>query len=137
MSTKYSNFTKSTRKTSGNTLRYDGFMGGISKDLHKQAKRAITMASTHVMKKLKEKTTQKFGAGSNITKGVGKKMLKTTGIVGIGPPAQAAHLIEFGTDPRYKESGGYTGYIVPDPFVIPTYVEEVPAVEKILSKEWF
>jgi len=131
------NFSHKVRKASGNILNYESFMGDISKDLHRYAKDAVRKAGKHVKSKLKQKSTQKFGASSNITKGIGSKFLKTTSIVGVGPPAHAAHLIEFGTDDRFQKSGHPTGHIAPDPFVFPTYAEESPAVVAILSKEWF
>ena len=125
------------KKFKAKNLLYESFLADIDREMNKAARRQRTKAGKHVKKKLKQKTTQKFGADSNITKGIGLKNLKKTTIVGVGPPAQAAHLIEFGTDERYHESGKYTGRIKADPFMIPVYREESPVVQQILAKEWF
>lgn len=133
----YSNFKKSSRLSSGSTLRYEGFLGDIDKEINKIARQRRIIAGNHVKKELRKVCVQKFGVDSGITKGIGSKQLKNTSIVGVGPPAQAAHLIEFGTDERYQRKGKFTGRIKKDPFVFPVYVAEAPTVEKILSEEWF
>ena len=126
---------------SGKNFKYESFMGDIIKDMNKAERQQRTKAAKHVKKKLKQKTTQKFSADSNITKGIGYKNLKRTSIVGVGPPAQAAHLIELGTDERYhktgRQKGKYTGRIKADPFIFPVFREETNAVIQILSEEWF
>ena len=133
----YSNFKKNTRIASGRTLRYESFLGDIDKEINAIARKKRIKAGNHVKEKLRQAATQKFGADSNIVEGIGSKQLKTTSIVGVGPPAQAAHLIEFGTDERYQRKGKYTGKIKKDPFVFPVYIAETPEVERILSEEWF
>ena len=133
----YSNFKKSSRLASGNTLKYESFLGDIDKEINAIARKRRIIAGNHVKKKLRQVASQKFGASSNITKGIGSKQLKTSSVVGVGPPAQAAHLIEFGTDERYQRKGKYTGRIKKDPFVFPVYIAEAPEVERILSEEWF
>lgn len=128
---------RTNRKFTGKTLRYESFLGDIDKEMRKAERRQRIKAGRHVKKKLKEKCTDKFGADSDITKGIGSKNLKTSTIVGIGPPGQAAHLVEFGTDERYQQSGKHTGRIIADPFVFPVYVAETPKVVSILREEWF
>ena len=118
-------------------VKYKSFLGDVEKEMSKVEKRQRVKAANRVRKELRKVTALKFGAGSDITKGVGSRNMKNTSIVGVGPPAQAAHLIEFGTDERYQLSGKYTGRINPDPFVFPTYVKMVPEVRRILSEEWF
>jgi hypothetical protein len=112
-------------------------MGDIDKEINKAMRRQRIKAGNHVKRKLRARCREKFGAESNITKGIGSKHLKTATIVGVGPPAQAAHLVEFGTDERYQKNGKHTGRIKKDPFVFPVYVEESGAVRKILEEEWF
>lgn len=137
----YSNY----RISSGN-LKYESYLKDIDKEINKVSRRQRLKAGRYVKKKLREKSVQRFGADSNITKGIGSKNLKAVTIVGIGPPAQAAHLIEFGTDTRYHgqnskmNKGGkrwYTGHVKAKPFVEPTYRESAPRVQAILSEEWF
>jgi hypothetical protein len=49
--------------------------------------------------------------------------------VSIVPRHNLAHLFEFGTGPRYRQSGGYTGIMAPRPFVW-------PAVDRLLPEMW-
>ena len=129
------------RRITGRSLKFESFMGDIDKELQRISRKRRTEAAAHVKKKLKQKTTQRFGAGSGITEGVGSKHMKSVSLVGIGPPGQHAHLIEFGTDDRYhlsgKRKGRYTGHINADPFVEPVYRAEASTVRKIMTKEWF
>lgn len=126
-----------------NKISYQSFMGSISKDMRRLEKEARSKAGTHVRKALRRVCSSLFGSDSNITKGVGKRDQKTVTLVGVGPPAQAAHLIEFGTEERFHSEDSKfgpnhpTGKIDAKPFVVPTYEAEAPAVKEILSKEWF
>jgi hypothetical protein len=49
--------------------------------------------------------------------------------VQVGPTHPLGHLFEFGTGPRYRNSGGYTGIMGPRPFVW-------PAVDRLLPDMW-
>lgn len=119
------------------TLKFDSFFNDIERDLERVAKDRRIKAAAHVKKKLRRKAKQKFGSGSDITKGVGHKHLKRVSLVGIGPPGHHAHFIEFGTDGRYTKDGKYKGFVKADPFVVPTYKEESDAVRRIMSEVWF
>lgn len=126
-------------------LKYTSFLDEIEKDFKKEEKAARAVAAKHLRKKLKEKTVERFGTDSNITKGVRMQNLKHISLVGIGPPGYQAHLIEFGTDERYQKSGKPTGQITSrrkhgprnNAFVMPTFNEETKAIMEILSREWF
>lgn len=125
------------RKISGKNLRFESYLGDIEKEMNKQEKKARAKAGRHVRKKLKVKAVQRFGIDSDITKGIGLKNLPRVTLVGVGPPAQAMHLIEFGTDARFTKSGKATGHVKAKPLIIPTLEEEAVTVGQILNKEWF
>lgn len=109
----------------------------VIKEMRKAERRQRTKAARYMHKKLKQEAQSRFGAESDITKGVVYRHDKEASLVGMGPPAYAAHLIEFGTDSRYTKSGKPTGYIRADPFVFPTFDREAAATIQILSEAWF
>jgi len=122
-----------------NKIKFDSYFKDIEKELDKQERAKRFKATKYLKKKLKQKAVQRFGADSNITKGVlsKNKILPRESIVGLGDPAQHAHLIEFGTDNRFQKNGKGTGHVSADPFVFPLFNAEAGNVERILQEEWF
>jgi len=120
------------------------------KDIDKADKEVRIEASKHLIKKMKEKVSDKYFKGyhsqpgeppgshtGNLKKGIGyadsEKNHETK--VGVGPPAYHAHLMEFGTDVRFVK-GKNVGRVLPRPFVLSTFDEETEAVKRILSRKW-
>lgn len=125
----------------------------VIKDIEKGEFNARKRAAQHLRKKMRQKVSSKTKSASgnppgrgtgNLRKGIiyvnGKERTK----VGVGPPAQHAHLLEFGTEERYvKKINGkklskpkYVGRVLPRPFVFPTFDEERTTVERIMSETW-
>lgn len=122
-------------------------MGQLEKGQEKQLDRAATYLRNKirdkVSKKIKSKPSDPPGLQTgNLKKGI--KFVREPGrrLVGVGKPASHAHLLEFGTGPRfvknYRGKGGtvFVGAISPRPFIVPTFEEEKDATEKILSEPW-
>ena len=118
-------------------VSFHSYLKDIQRDLDKFERKARMKAARFLKKKLKEKTTSLFGASSNITKGINHKHTKFSSLVGFGPKAYAAHLIEFGTDSRFKKSGKGTGHIAANPWIFRTMESNSLAVMKILQEAWF
>jgi hypothetical protein len=121
--------------------------------LEKSQGRALDNASQYLVKKIKAKLnktgTSKPGEppakkSGNLIKGT-KFVRRGTDnrLIGFGPPAQAAHLMEFGTRDRvvqnYMGKKGVVknvGKVEPRPFFLSTCEEERENVEKVLSEKW-
>lgn len=120
------------------------YINEVIRDLEKTEDRRILEASLHVEKKLKENTRAAWKRHTgNLQKGIGHKKLPHAMLVGYGPPAFHAHLLEFGTQHRVvknymghrgREKG--VGKIVAHPVIFPTFEQEAPEVERILSEPW-
>lgn len=120
-------------------LDFKSNLDAVNRKLEQAERRQRVRAAQHLKKALKATAVGRFGAESDITKGVGTqhKHADSESLVGMGPPAYAAHLIEFGTDLRYKSDGRATGRVAAMPFVFPTFARESAEVVAILSEEWF
>ena len=133
-------------------LKYQNFSKSIITDFKKKEKSATTKAAQHVKKKMKEKVSnsglsqpgQPPGKDTgDLQKGIDYQPISHAVLVGVGPPAYHAHLLEFGTQMRtvknYHGKDGVqvsSGRVEPRPFVFPTFEEETPEVERILSEKW-
>lgn len=107
----------------------------VQKELERSDRESRTKAAKHVLKVLRRKAKARYGKG-NYYKGLRYKHENDITKIGAGPPAYHAHLIEFGTDPRFKESGKPTGKMPANPLIIPTLDEETETVGNILVTEW-
>lgn len=55
----------------------------------------------------------------------------------VGPRVRHAHLVEFGTGPRYTKSGRYTGQVAPRPFMRPAWeAQKGRALEIVREELW-
>jgi hypothetical protein len=136
-------------------VRLESYIREVIRDIDKAEKRVRTKAAQHLFKKMKEKVNDQYFKGyhsipgeppgkmtGNLQKGIGAKDIDSQykTLVGVGPPAHHAHLLEFGTVERYTPvKNGKTrrsGRVAPRPFVFPTIVEEAENVGKILSERW-
>lgn len=126
--------------------KLESFINDAIKDIDLAEKKVRMQASNHLVKKMKEKVSDKYFKGShsrageapgvftgNLKKGIGLKDNPNAHEtqVGVGPPAYHAHLLEFGTVERPGK-----GRILPRPFVMPTFEEEKEVVGVILSQKW-
>ncbi len=123
-------------------FKYTSFIKDINKELEKIEYRQRSKAARFLSGKLKQTATERFGSGSDITKGIGHINNKDSSRVGVGPKAYAAHLIEFGTDKRFTTKGigsgpKGTGHIQAKPFVFPTFDDNAQEVVNIMQEVWF
>ncbi len=124
----------------------------IIKEMSISERRSLIAAGSYLKKKLKEKVSSKGISlpgnppgrdKGDLIKGIDYQPIEHAVLVGVGPPAYHAHLLEFGTQLRtvknYRGHEGVevsSGKIEPRPFLVPTFDEEVEEVEKILSENW-
>lgn len=129
----------------------------ILKDLEASQEKLLDRAAMHMKKAIREKIKNKKisnpgdppgRSSGDLLKGVtigkrGKDVNSSYRVVGMGPPAHHAHLLEFGTVPRTvknymgkKGKAVSSGRVLPRPFMRPTFEEEAENVENILSKPW-
>jgi len=123
----------------------------VCADLDKAQERELDKAAAYLRQKLKDKVSKKRISlpgeppgrqSGNLKKGI--KFTREPGnrFIGVGSPAQHAHLLEFGTGPRlvknYRGKGmsKLVGPQAPRPFIIPTFEEESDNIKKILSEQW-
>ena len=127
-------------------FKFTSFIKEVNKDLLKAEKRQIKKAAKHLVSKMKKKVNMRGHSqpgqapskrGGNLKKGIGYKIIgNDLVLVGYGPPAQHAHLMELGTKDRQTKTGKNTGKVSKRPVLIPTFEEEAGPVEKILSEKW-
>ena len=122
----------------------------VIKDLDKTELKRRTEAAQHLVRVMKAKVNKRGksvsgGPPSRVTgdlfRGIVYKNLEHVTYAGLGPPAYHGHLLEFGTKERKTKKGPGSGprgsgHVEPRPFVFPTFQEEAPAVEEILSRQW-
>lgn len=116
----------------------------IFDDLDKAEKKRLSTAARYVVKKVKENVRRTWKKQSgNLLKGVVNKPLQHAQLVGYGPPAYHAHMLELGTVKRtvknYMGKKGVAvsvGHIKPKPVLFPTFEQEAGEVENILAKAW-
>jgi HK97 gp10 family phage protein len=120
------------------------YIDKVIKDLERSENNKLIAAAKHVAEKLKENVKKQWKQHTrNLQKGVGYKKLPHAVLVGYGPPASHAHLLEMGTQHRVvKNYMGHKGWevsagkITPHPVIFPTFEQETPEVERILSEPW-
>ena len=126
-----------------NKFTFKSFVGDVEKDMIKEEKRIIKEAAVHVKDKMKIKVSKKgrsvpgmppgFNVG-NLKKGIEFKVMnRDSALVGLGPPAQHGHLLEFGTMVRRTKKGVTKGKVVARPFLVPTFADEADTVKKIMQ----
>jgi len=116
----------------------------IISDLDKAEGTRLIQAAKYIKTKLKENVRKvHHKITGNLEKGIDYQALEHSVLVGYGPPAYYAHMLEFGTVRRtvknYLGAPGVevkVGYIKPTPVIFPTFDQESGAVEEILSKPW-
>jgi hypothetical protein len=125
------------------------FIPQVIKDLEKAQEKQLDECAKHMKKKTIKKIKSKFKKRTgDLIKGVktgrrGKDVDSSYRIVGFGPPAHQAHLLEFGTAPRtvknYQGRKGVAvqvGQVKATHFFREVFEEEVQPIENILSKQW-
>jgi hypothetical protein len=120
------------------------YINEVIRDLEKSEKKRLNEAAVHLVKKLKENVKKQWKRHSgDLLKGIGHKELQHAQLVGYGPPAFHAHLLEMGTEHRvvknYFGKQGVkkeVGKIKAHPVIFPTFEQETSAVEEILSRPW-
>lgn len=132
-----------------NKSTYKSFVKDIFSDMKEIESETLREASKHVRKKMKKKVSKKVKSMpgmppglnvGNLKKGIKfeiqKSFIGKVAFVGVGPPAQHAHLLEFGTIERHTKKGVSKGKVLARPFVIPTFDEESEAVKRIMMGQF-
>lgn len=120
------------------------YINEVIRDLERAEKKRLLEAARHVVGKLKENTRKQWKRHTgNLQKGIGHKELPHAVLVGYGPPAFHAHLLELGTQHRvvknYLGAPGVevkVGRIKARPVIFPTFEQETAEVERIISIPW-
>ncbi|MBN1604620.1 MAG: HK97 gp10 family phage protein [Chitinispirillaceae bacterium] len=130
-------------------FKFTSYLKDVQRDLDKGEKRNRKKAAAHLVSKLKENLSKEYPAGTasppgaapglvsgDYKKGIGSKDIGNATLVGVGPPAYHAHLLEFGTEDRFTKDGTFRGRVEPRPVVYPTFEAEADEVKKILSEPY-
>ena len=98
-------------------LAGQGVASGMRRALQPVAAAARSYAPGSLSERIRIAPTIKAGqqAQSLEKPGKGKRVMY------VGATAPHAHLVEFGTGPRYQKSGKYVGIMTPDPFLRPAW----------------
>lgn len=127
--------------------KYKSYLDKVLKDMDKAEKKNLKKAASHVAKKLRQKLKVTAGrslpgqppgkVSGELIKGVRYKVInRDSALVGFGPPAYHAHLMEFGTRIRKTKKGVNKGHVLPRPALIPVFNEEAKNVINIMSEPW-
>jgi hypothetical protein len=142
--------------------KFTSYISGIQKEIDKISSEKTRDASEYLVDKIRTKisgTTRSLPgrppatSSGSLIKGVAyKKTSPTTALVGFVPPAQHAHLMEFGTKTRVNKSyikinpiskkvrkkytGRNLGKVDKRPFILPTFEEEKENIKKLMSTGW-
>lgn len=131
-----------------NQVVIKSFAKQIEKDLKKARRAKLQKAGQHVRKAIRDKIKYKRISqpgeppgrfSGNLYKGIKYEVQEEEDavLVGAGPPAYHAHLLEFGTERRtVGKTGKDAGRVEARPFLLPTFEEEKEEIERILSEEW-
>lgn len=98
-------------------LAGQGVSSGMRRALQPVAAAARSYAPGSLSERIKIAPTIKAGqmAQSLEKPGKGRRVMY------VGATAPHAHLVEFGTGPRYQKNGKYVGIMTPDPFLRPAW----------------
>ena len=98
-------------------LASQGVTSGLRRALQPVAQTARAYAPGSLSGRIRIAPTIKAGqqAQSLAKPGKGRRVMY------VGATAPQAHLVEFGTGPRYHKSGKYVGFMTPDPFLRPAW----------------
>jgi len=125
---------------------FKSYVKQINNEIDAVARGRTKEASVYLVGKIKDKLKDK--RRSQIGQPPGKRsgdLLRgikynitgnETALVGVGPPAQHAHLLEFGTQERHTKSGKYTGRVLRRPFLLSTFLEESDNIRKMMGISW-
>lgn len=129
-----------------NEFTIKSYIKDIEKEIQQAEREKLKKAAQHVHKKIRDKIKHRRISqpgeppgrySGNLYKGIGYSVGKDEAIVGTKPPANHAHLLEFGTEQRtVKKTGKDAGKVVARPFLLPTFDEEKETVKNILSEKW-
>lgn len=125
---------------------FKSYVKQINKDLESISKERIKESAKYLQGKIKDKIKNKNISqpgqppgkrSGDLLKGI-KYDIKDneTALIGVGPPASHAHLLEFGTMERRKKDGRPTGRMIKRPFLLPTFIEESGNIRKMMSGYW-
>lgn len=111
-------------------LAGQGVTAGLRKALQPVAAAARSYAPGGLDRRIRIAPTIKAGqAPQSLAKpGKGRRVMY------VGATAPHAHLVEFGTGPRYHKSGKFVGIMTPDPFLRPAWDANKDEVLATLSK---
>lgn len=80
-----------------------------------------------------------IGVSSKLTRNQAREMRGQTGrdvqFMYVGPQWASAHLVEFGTGPRFKKNGQFVGAMPPQPFMRPAWDQNRDAVLARLTED--
>lgn len=133
-----------------NEFAFKSFVKSVEREIDKAERKKIQHAAKHMQKKIRDKIKTKRlsqpgeppgRVSGNLHKGIRYQITKEGGeygaLVGAGPPAYHAHLLEFGTEHRtVEETGKDAGRVVARPFLLPTFDEEKEYIKLMMMERW-
>lgn len=98
---------------------------GITRRALTRALEPVAEAARALAPRDEGKLAAHIGVSSRLTRRQAREMRGQTGrdvqFMYVGPEWASAHLVEFGTGPRFKKSGQYVGVMPPQPFMRPAW----------------
>ena len=133
-----------------NQFEMKSFVKAIQKDLDKMEREKVQHAAKYLQGKIRDKIKTKRISqpgeppgrfSGNLHKGIRYKIYKEGSeygaLVGAGPPAYHAHLLEFGTEQRtVGKTGKDAGKVEARPFLLPTFDEEKEHIKLMMMERW-
>lgn len=98
---------------------------GVTRRAMTRALEPVAEAARSLAPRDEGKLAAHIGVSSRLTKRQSREMRglagRDTQFMYVGPEWASAHLVEFGTGPRFKKSGAYVGVMPPQPFMRPAW----------------
>ncbi len=134
-----------------NQFEMKSYVKAIQRDLDKLEREKVQHAAKYLQGKIRDKIKTKRISqpgeppgrfSGNLHKGIRYKTFKEGSeygaLVGAGPPAYHAHLLEFGTEERtVNKTGKDAGKVEARPFLLPTFEEEREYIKLMMMERWF
>lgn len=112
---------------------------GVTRRALTRALEPVAAAARGMAPKDTGKLAENIGVSSRLTKAQARQARGTTSrdtqTLYVGPEWASAHLVEFGTGPRYHKSGKFVGVMPPQPFMRPAWDHNRHAVLDRLTDE--
>ena len=123
-----------------NTFKLESFGKEFEKELNKGERRQRMKAVKVFKDAVEQEILANLDRDGHLLKGLTQTDYTHATLVGIGPPAYHALIVELGSYVsgvrKSKKTGKESGVMPAKPFFLPAFRKALPEMQKILQEEW-